>query len=373
VSQSSLLGTPRNLRELHLDSLGECLVGRALEERSSGALCFLVASHSSGAVVSLLRSLQHVRCGAVASLAVVQTTSHSASARNDTSSRSLHWCSEVLLAMTFGIRVINRFLTRVLLGIDLGIVQCYQGQIEGEQMTPEKIMVIDDDLNIRLVLKYRLEREGYHVLLAGDGVNALEKVKAEKPDLIILDLAMPRMDGFKFLEQMKDDSRAVPVIVLTAYGDDLNRAKSFELGAVEFIPKPFSPRQLVAEVWKILGAKREKVLVIDDDASVRDLLVKSLEVEGCLVDVAEDGPSGIEKALAGDYDLIFMDDRMPGCRADEATERIIAEKLKQRIVIVTADPDDESVHRALENGALACVSKPFAGEDVRRLKRELLG
>ena len=241
-------------------------------------------------------------------------------------------------------------------------------------MAADRIMVVDDDQNIQLVLKYRLEREGYHVLLAGDGVDALEKVKAEKPDLIILDLAMPSMDGFGFLEEIRGNGRAssVPVIVLTAYGYESNRAKSLELGAVEFVTKPFSPRQLVAEVWKILGAKKKRVLVIDDDASVRDLLAGLLEAEGCLVDTAEDGQSGVEKALAGDYDLIFLDSRIPGCGADEATERIIAEKLKQRIVITAASPGDESVHRALESGALACVSKPFGIEDVRRIKRELL-
>ena len=242
-------------------------------------------------------------------------------------------------------------------------------------MAADRIMVVDDDLNIRLVLKYRLEREGYDVLLAGDGVDALEKVKAEDPDLIVLDLTMPRMDGLGFLEEIKGDNgraNAVPVIVLTAYGYESNRAKSLDLGAVEFMAKPFSPRQLVSEVWKVLDAKKKRVLVIDDEAPVRDLLAGLLEAEGCVVDTAEDGPGGVEKALAGDYDLIFMDSRIPGCQADEAVERIIAEKLRQRIVITTADSDDESVDRALESGALDWVSKPFGIEDVRRIKREWL-
>jgi CheY-like chemotaxis protein len=244
-------------------------------------------------------------------------------------------------------------------------------------MAADRIMVVDDDQNIRLVLKYRLEKEGYHVLLAGDGVDALEKVKAEKPDLIILDLAMPRMDGFGFLEEIRGngsaDSISAPVIVLTAYGFERNRARSLELGAVEFVTKPFSPRQLVAEVWKVLCGKKKRVLVIDDEAPVRDLLAGLLEAEGCVVDTAEDGPGGVEKALAGDYDLIFMDSKMPGCGADEATERIIAEKLGQRIVITTTSPGDEGVDRALDCGALAWVCKPFGIEDVRRVKREWLG
>lgn len=241
-------------------------------------------------------------------------------------------------------------------------------------MTADKVMVVDDDRNIRLVLKYRLEKEGYHVLLAEDGMDGLEKIKAEEPDLIILDLTMPRMDGFGFLEEIRGNGKTspVPVIVLTAYGYESNRARSLELDAVEFMTKPFSPRQLVAEVWKVLCAKKRRVLIVDDETSTRDLLAGLLEAEGCLIDTAEDGPSGVEKALTGNYDLIFMDSGIPGCRADEAVQRIIAEKLEQRIVITTASSEDESIHRALESGALAWVSKPFRIEDVRRIKREWL-
>ena len=112
---------------------------------------------------------------------------------------------------------------------------------------------------------------------------------------------------------------------------------------------------------------RKKVLVVDDDDDVRDLLVKLLEAEGFVVDIAGDGLGGVDKALAHDYDLILMDNRMPGCWADEATRRIMAEKPGQRIVIVTGSPRDESVDRALQNGALACLSKPFNIEDVARM------
>jgi DNA-binding response OmpR family regulator len=237
-------------------------------------------------------------------------------------------------------------------------------------------MVVDDDQNIRLALKYRLEKEGYHVLLAEDGMDALDKVKAENPDLIILDLTMPRMDGFGFLKQIRGNgtgTSTIPVIVLTAYGFKSNLAKSLELGAAEFVTKPFSPRQLVAEVWKVLRAKKKRVLIVDDDTSLRDLLAGLLEAEGCVVDTAEDGPSGIEKALTGDYDLIFIDNGISGCAADEAARRIIAEKVEQRIVITTAGTADEDADRALESGALPSIPKPCGIEDVRKIKRELLG
>jgi len=127
-------------------------------------------------------------------------------------------------------------------------------------MAAERIMVVDDQADIRSLLKYCLEKEGYHVLLAGDGLEALEKARVEKPDLIILDLGLPKMDGFGVLERLKGDAETsvIPVIVLTAYKYEENRARSFELGAVGFVPKPFSPRKLVAEVGKILGAEKSR-------------------------------------------------------------------------------------------------------------------
>ena len=241
-------------------------------------------------------------------------------------------------------------------------------------MAGKRIMVIDDDANIRAVLQYRLEKEGYSVLLSGDGLDAVERAKLERPDLIILDLALPRLDGFGFLERLRGEAetKAIPVIVLTAYRYEENRTKSLELGAVEFVPKPFSPRKLVADVGRVLGVRRSRVLVVDDDEGVRDLLAKLLEAEGCVVDTADDGPRGVDKALAYDYDLILMDNRMPGCRADEATRRIMAGKPGQRIVIVTGSTVDTSVRQALQKGALACLSKPFNIDDVARMAREWL-
>ena len=125
-------------------------------------------------------------------------------------------------------------------------------------MAAKRIMVIDDDANIRSVLKYRLEKEGYSVLLSGDGLDALERAKLERPDLIILDLALPRLDGFGFLERLRSEAetRAIPVIVLTVYRHEENRTRSLELGAVEFVPKPFSLRKLVADVGRILGVMK---------------------------------------------------------------------------------------------------------------------
>ena len=121
------------------------------------------------------------------------------------------------------------------------------------------IMIIDDDANIRAVLKYRFEREKYNVKLATNGVDALEKVSIQKPDLIILDLMMPEMDGLQFLSLLKGDRQTnnIPVIILTALGHTPHGKKARELGAISLIVKPFSPRYLVEEVKRVLVSGKD--------------------------------------------------------------------------------------------------------------------
>lgn len=127
-------------------------------------------------------------------------------------------------------------------------------------MTAKRIMVVDDDANMRSVLEFRLRKEGYSVSLVSDGPDALDKVKGEKPDLIILDLLMPEMDGHAVLDYLKHnpETHDIPVIVLTAKGDNATRIRSLKLGAANFVPKPFSPRKLVRDVRATLGDTLDK-------------------------------------------------------------------------------------------------------------------
>jgi two-component system phosphate regulon response regulator PhoB len=117
------------------------------------------------------------------------------------------------------------------------------------------IMVVDDDANIRAVLKYRFERENYAVQLATNGLEALRQIDSQCPDLIILDLMMPEMDGLQLLSRLKDTplTQDIPVIVLTALGRNSYSARTRALGAVGLVVKPFSPRELVREVREALA------------------------------------------------------------------------------------------------------------------------
>lgn len=114
-----------------------------------------------------------------------------------------------------------------------------------------KILVVDDEATIRRILATRLSMVGYEVIVAADGVAALEKFSAESPDLIVLDVMMPRMNGLQVCEILRKTT-GVPIIMLTALGEVSDRIKGLELGADDYLPKPFSPKELESRIQAIL-------------------------------------------------------------------------------------------------------------------------
>lgn len=113
------------------------------------------------------------------------------------------------------------------------------------------ILVVDDEARIVALIRDYLENAGYRVLTAGDGPTALASARAEKPDLIILDLGLPKLDGLDVTRQLRRDSD-VPIIMLTARGEESDRLVGLELGADDYVVKPFSPKELVARVRAVL-------------------------------------------------------------------------------------------------------------------------
>jgi len=113
-----------------------------------------------------------------------------------------------------------------------------------------RILVVDDEERILNFLSAKLKASGYEVLTAPNGVIGLEQVQAQEPDLVVLDLLMPKMDGLEMLKQLRAFS-PVPVIILTAKGADTDRIKGLQLGADDYLPKPFNPDELVARIEAI--------------------------------------------------------------------------------------------------------------------------
>jgi len=126
-----------------------------------------------------------------------------------------------------------------------------------------KILLVDDDQNILDMLKYNLEKENYHVILAADGGQALEKARSEKPDLIILDVMVPVLSGFEVCRILRNEM-TVPILMLSARADEVDRVVGLELGADDYITKPFGVRELMARVRATL--RRSQRLQFDTHA-----------------------------------------------------------------------------------------------------------
>jgi two-component system alkaline phosphatase synthesis response regulator PhoP len=118
-----------------------------------------------------------------------------------------------------------------------------------------KILVVDDEIYIVHILDFSLGIEGYEVMTALDGEQALAKVSQEKPDLIVLDIMMPKLDGYETCKALKSNpgTKDIPVILLSAKGRNVDQKVGFEVGADDYITKPFSPRKLVERINAILG------------------------------------------------------------------------------------------------------------------------
>lgn len=119
---------------------------------------------------------------------------------------------------------------------------------------PAKILVCDDERHIVRLIQVNLERQGYNVVTAYDGKEGLEKVRAEKPDLCVLDVMMPYMDGFEVLKNIRrdPDTEATPVIMLTAKAQDKDVFEGYSYGADMYLTKPFNPMELISFVKRIL-------------------------------------------------------------------------------------------------------------------------
>jgi len=121
--------------------------------------------------------------------------------------------------------------------------------------TTKKVLIADDEQNIVISLEFLLSREGFQVLVAQDGEEALAKARAEKPDLVLLDVMMPKMNGFDVCQALRADPElsAVRILMLTAKGRETEISKGLGLGADAYMTKPFSTKELVVQVRALLG------------------------------------------------------------------------------------------------------------------------
>ncbi len=124
----------------------------------------------------------------------------------------------------------------------------------------EKILVVEDEQDIVKMLEYNLEKEGFRTLSVHDGEDALDSASREHPDLIVLDLMLPGIDGLEVCKTLKSESKtaSIPIIMLTAKSQESDKIVGLELGADDYVTKPFSPRELIARIKAVLRRVKEK-------------------------------------------------------------------------------------------------------------------
>ena len=125
---------------------------------------------------------------------------------------------------------------------------------------PSRVLIVEDEPDIRALLAFHLEREGYQVARAASGADALRQVRAARPDLVLLDLMLPEMDGLEVCRRLRQDpaTAALPIVMLTAKGEEVDRVLGLELGGDDYVTKPFSPRELVSRVKAVLRRSGEE-------------------------------------------------------------------------------------------------------------------
>ncbi len=138
----------------------------------------------------------------------------------------------------------------------------------------EKIMIIEDEFRMRKLLKDYFKKEGFEVIEAEDGKEAMEIFKTENPDLIILDIMMPHIDGFTLCKYIREIS-AVPIIFLTAKSEDEDKLLGFKLGADEYVTKPFSPKVLVARCKSLLKRVNGTIGTTANNISINGLVINT--------------------------------------------------------------------------------------------------
>jgi DNA-binding response OmpR family regulator len=210
-------------------------------------------------------------------------------------------------------------------------------------MAHKKILVVDDEKKLVDIVKAYLERDGYRVIVAYDGRLALQMARSESPDLIVLDLMLPEISGWDVCRTLRTESN-VPIIMLTALGDDSDKILGLELGADDYVVKPFNPKELVSRIRAVLRrtesaaikTKRIEITGLSIDLEKHEVkrgnkLLELTPTEFELLRVMAEAPGRV-------YSRMQLLDKVQGS-AYEGYERVIDSHIKNLRKKVETDPD----------------------------------
>lgn len=162
----------------------------------------------------------------------------------------------------------------------------YDGEMGVPDVSRSSVLIVDDEPMVREVVQTYLERDGFEVTAVADGQTALDFMKSNDPDLVILDVMLPEVDGLTVLRRLREGSN-VPVILLTARGEESDRVLGLELGADDYVPKPFSPRELTARVRSVLrrSTAQPAATVLRFGKLSVDNRMRQVTVDGAVIDL----------------------------------------------------------------------------------------
>lgn len=232
-----------------------------------------------------------------------------------------------------------------------------------------KILVVDDQDSQRLALASILEDEGHEVLEAESGYQAIDTVKENSIDLVLMDIKMPGINGVQAFREIKKVSPQTTVVMMTGFAvEDLVQA-ALDEGAFSVIYKPFDVGKVIRLVESVIDSAI--VLVVDDRSSDRETLSLILRERGFRVKEAEDGEQAVQMVGDSYYDVILMDVKMPGMDGFGAFEKIKEKEPGAKVLFITGFSDDDHVREALEAGAYPVTQKPFDIENLLSLVTQM--
>jgi len=222
----------------------------------------------------------------------------------------------------------------------------------------KKILVVDDEENIRKFLSHELKKKGYTVFEAANGKEALDMAREYHPDLITLDVQMPDISGFDVTSVLKNDSdtKDIPILILSVIED---KDRAYKLGVNDCMTKPVNNDELLDKVNQLINKNKKNILVVDDDKSLVKSLRYHLERRGYLISTARDGKQALEMVAKKRPDLILLDIVMPNVDGYEVIKTLKADldTASIRIVLMTGIEIDGGRVKALSIGAMDYIPK----------------
>jgi signal transduction histidine kinase/DNA-binding response OmpR family regulator len=248
------------------------------------------------------------------------------------------------------------------------------GQDEGARSGATRILAIDDDPAVRDLVQRSLAKHGYHVKTCAEGEEGLRLARTFKPDIVVLDVVLPGIDGWSVLTELKEDPEfaKIPVVMVSFVQDP---SKGFSLGAADYITKPIDWKRLT-DVLEGFRSKRGPihVLVVEDDKITRELLESVVQGAGFQVARAENGRDALEAMKVQTPDLILLDLMMPVMNGFEFMKLLRESPLNREIpvIVLTSKDVTPEERRTLEGGGSKIMSKGSYGmqellEEIRRV------